>query len=604
MTVNVKINNRNYEVPEGTTILQACKSAGIKIPTLCYLEGVSGEGSCGVCVVEVKGYRTLPRSCITNVTEGMDILTGSPLVLKARKMNVELLLANHPTDCLVCDKNQNCSLREISGELGIRKVSFERTRAERYEKDSTSPSIVRDPEKCILCRRCVAVCADKQGVCAIGLAGRGSKTVVTTFGDAGLGNVECTNCGQCLLVCPTGALMEKSEIDAVWEAINNPKKTVIVQTAPAVRVAIGEDFGLEPGSAWTGKMVAGLRQLGFDKVFDTDFTADLTIMEEGNELLHRIKTGGVLPMVTSCSPGWIKFAEHFFPNVLAHLSSCKSPQQMFGAIAKTYYAEKLGIDPRNLVVVSVMPCVAKKFEARRPEMNGAFKYWQKKLNLKDSESFQDVDFVLTTREAARMMKEAAVDFPNLANEEFDQPLGIGSGAGVIFGATGGVMEAALRTVYEVVTGKTLTSLDFKQVRGMEGIKSAELDLAGTKVRVAVAHGLSNARKLLEEVRDGKSPYHFIEVMTCDGGCLGGGGQPFTTNTETRKKRAQAIYKEDAGLPLRKSHENPVVKELYEKFLGKPLGDKSHHLLHTHYTKRGVYPGDIKDGQPEETAKIH
>ncbi|MDD2772442.1 MAG: NADH-dependent [FeFe] hydrogenase, group A6 [Elusimicrobiales bacterium] len=601
---HVKINNKSHEVPKGTTILQACRHAGIKIPTLCYLEGVHAEGSCGVCVVEVKGSRTLQRSCITAVAEGMEIQTNTEAVRKARKINTELLLANHPTDCLVCDKNEYCTLRQLSSDLGIKNVSFERTHAERADKDETSPSLVRDPEKCILCRRCIAVCAEKQSVSAIGMTGRGAASAVSTFGDMGLGNAECANCGQCILVCPTGALMEKSEIDGVWKAINDPKKTVVVQTAPAVRVAIGEDFGLEPGTAWTGKMVAALRRLGFDKVFDTDFTADLTIMEEGTELITRLKTGGTLPMITSCSPGWIKFAEHFFPGVLAHLSTCKSPQQMFGAVAKTYYAEKLGVDPRDMVVVSIMPCVAKKFEARRPEMNGAFHYWQKKMGLKDSESFQDVDFVLSTREAAKMIKEAGLDFPALPNEEFDQPLGMSTGAAVIFGATGGVMEAALRTAYEVVTGKALASLDFKAVRGMDGIKTAEVDLAGTKLKVAVAHTLSNARKLLEEIRDGKSPYHFIEVMTCEGGCIGGGGQPFTTNLETRKKRASAIYKEDAGLPLRKSHDNPVVQTLYKEFLEKPLGEKSHHLLHTHYTKRGVHPGDVAHEKKEHKAHAH
>ncbi|MFA5161327.1 MAG: NADH-dependent [FeFe] hydrogenase, group A6 [Elusimicrobiales bacterium] len=596
MTVNLKINGKDCRAADGATLLEACKTAGVKVPTLCYLENVNDEGSCGVCVVEVKGQRTLARACITKAANGMEVSTNTPAVRAARKTNVELLLANHPADCLVCQKSDYCSLRFLAADLGIKESRYERT-AKKHEQDATSPSLVRDPDKCILCRRCVAVCAEKQSVCAIGLAGRGEESVVTTFGDMGLGGVECANCGQCALVCPTGAIMEKSEVADVWKAIDDPKKTVIVQTAPAVRVAIGEDFGLEPGTAWTGKMAAALRALGFDKVFDTDFTADLTILEEGNELLSRVKNGGTLPMITSCSPGWIKFAEHFFPGVLDHLSTCKSPQQMFGALAKTYYAEKLGVDPRNIVVVSLMPCTAKKYEARRPEMNSAFQYWKKKLNLKDGDSFQDVDYVLTTREAARMVKEAGIDFAAIPGEDFDKPLGISTGAGVIFGATGGVMEAALRTVYEVVTGKTLTKLEFESVRGMEGIKSAEVDLNGLKVKVAVAHGLGNARKLLEQIRDGKSPYHFIEIMTCDGGCLGGGGQPFTTNAETRKKRAQAIYAEDKDMPMRKSHENPAVKELYAEFLEKPLGHKSHELLHTHYTPRGVHPDDVKAEKP-------
>jgi len=590
---NIKINGRKVQAPKGSTILDACKKVGIAIPTLCHLEGVCEEGSCGVCVVEVKGARNLVRACVGKINEGMEISTNTPKVLATRRMNVELLLANHPKDCLVCEKNENCSLRKLSSRLGITESSYERTRTEPLPLDYSSDSIIRDPNKCILCRRCVAVCAKKQGVSAIGMVNRGSRSMVSTFGNQGLGAVECTNCGQCVIVCPTGALVEKSSVKQVWNAINDEKKTVVVQTAPAVRVAIGEEFGLPAGASWTGKMVAGLRALGFDKVFDTDFSADLTIMEEGNELLKRIKEGGTLPMITSCSPGWIKFAEHFFPGVLEHLSSCKSPQQMFGAIAKTYYAEKLGIDPRNLVVVSVMPCVAKKFEARRPEMKSAFHYWQKKLNLKDSESFRDVDYVLTTREMGRMMKEGGIDFVSLPEEQFDSPLGISTGAGVIFGATGGVMEAALRTVYEVVTGKTLPKLEFESVRGMEGIKSSEVDLNGMKVKVAVAHGLGNARKVLEEVRDGKSPYQFIEIMTCEGGCLGGGGQPYTTNTETRKKRATAIYGEDAHLPLRKSHENPAVQELYKTFLKEPLGHLSHELLHTCYTPRGVYEGDVE-----------
>jgi iron-only hydrogenase group A len=584
--MKITIDNQPVQVEEGKTIMEACQDVGINVPSLCYLKDVSQNASCGICVVEVKGAKSLLRSCITRVTEGMEITTNSQRVMDARRMNVELLLANHPTDCLICDRNQNCELQQLTFDLGIRGNRFARTRKEYYAKDESSLSLVRDAEKCILCGRCVAVCREVQGVNAIDFSGRGLKSKISTFMDLGMGLVTCTNCGQCALVCPTGAITEKSAVTEVWDVLHDPAKVVLVQTAPAIRVGIGEAMGMADGSLVTGQMVAGLRRLGFSKVFDTNFAADLTIIEEGNELINRIKTGGILPMITSCSPGWIKFIEHFYPNSLPHLSSCKSPQQMFGAIAKTYYAEKTGIDPRNIVVVSVMPCTAKKYEARRPEMDGAFKYWKDKMNLAEEERFFDVDFVLTTRELARMFKENGINFNQLPKEQFDSPLGESTGAAVIFGTTGGVMEAALRTAYEVFTGKTLPNIDFNAVRGLTGIKEAEVDLEGTKIKVAVAHTLKNARILLEQIENGTSPYTFIEVMTCPGGCLGGGGQPIPTNQEIRKKRAESIYYEDAHKGIRKSHENPEILTLYADFLREPLGEKSHHLLHTTYVERG------------------
>jgi NADH-quinone oxidoreductase subunit G len=585
--MKITVNHQPIEVDEGMTIWQACNSIGINIPSLCYFKDISANASCGVCVVEVKGVQTLLRSCITEVTEGMEIITDSPRVREARKVNVELLLANHPEDCLQCDRNLNCELQQLAFNLGIHEKRFVRTRKEHVNKDETSLSLVRDPEKCILCGRCVAVCEQIQSVKAIDFSGRGLKTKISTFWDTGLGNSICINCGQCALICPTGAITERSAINEVWNELHDPEKVVVVQTAPAVRVGIGEAMGLPYGSLVTGKMVASLRKLGFSKVFDTDFAADLTIVEEANELIERIENKGTLPMITSCSPGWIKFIEHFFPSSLPHLSTCKSPQQMFGAIAKTYYAEQAGIDPRNIVVVSIMPCTAKKFEARRPEMDDAFRYWKEKLHLSEKEHFYDVDYVLTTRELARMFKEVGIDFSNLPEEEFDSPLGVSTGAGVIFGATGGVMEAALRTAYEVITGSQLTNVDFVAVRGMEGIKEAEIDLNGTRLKVAVAHTLSNARTLLEQIENGTSPYTFIEVMTCPGGCLGGGGQPIPTDEEIRLKRAESIYLEDKNKPIRKSHENPEIQYLYRHFLQKPLSEKAHHLLHTHYVERGI-----------------
>ncbi|OPX29439.1 MAG: ferredoxin [Candidatus Omnitrophica bacterium 4484_171] len=572
--VSLTIDGKKVKARKGATIFELAKKININIPHLCYHESLSIYGACRLCVVEIEGRPRLEPSCATIAEEGMVVRTNTARIRRARKMNVELLLANHPEDCFTCDRNQICELRKLSFDLGIRELRFEKGRKYSYSIDDSSPSIIRDPNKCILCSRCIRVCSEIQSVSVIDFVNRGGRTQVLTFLNKGLNNVECTNCGQCILACPTGALREKTVIDEVWEAISNPKRFVVVQTAPAVRATIGEEFGMPAGSLVTGKMAAALRRLGFDKIFDTQFGADLTIVEEAHELVERIKTKGVLPMITSCSPGWIKYIEHFFPECLEYLSSCKSPQQMFGAVAKTYYAKKIGCKPEDMYVVSIMPCTAKKFEARRPEM-------------KDS-GIQDVDAVLTTREAARMIKEAGIDFINLADEGFDEPLGISTGAAAIFGATGGVMEAALRTAYEVVTGKTLEKIEFDIVRGMEGLKKASITLNGLELKLAVAHGLSNARILLEEIQKGKSPYHFIEIMACPGGCLGGGGQPMPTNLEVRNARAGAIYREDEAKPIRKSHENPAIIALYKEFLDKPLGEKSHHLLHTSYTKRKRY----------------
>jgi len=587
--IQVTINGRTAEVAEGTTILQAAKQAGVQIPTLCFLEKLEPIGACRVCLVEVEGARTLMASCSTPCTDGMVVHVNSPKARAARKQVVELLLSEHDGDCQTCERNEDCELKRLASDMGIRTVPFEGERAAAHMDEST-PGLVRDNAKCVKCRRCVTVCTQVQGVGALFPQGRGFSTVIGPAFAADLDGVTCVQCGQCAAVCPVGAITERSAIEDVWQALDDPSKTVVVQTAPAIRAALGEEFGYPPGTRVTGKMTTALRQMGFDAVFDTNFSADLTIMEEGTELLTRLKRALVekdssvaLPMFTSCSPGWIKFAEYYYPNFLDHLSTCKSPQQMFGAVAKTFYSEKIGVKPEDLVVVSVMPCTAKKFEAQRPEMNAS--------------GVQDVDHVLTTRELARMIRQANLAFRELPDGEMDAPLGLSSGAADIFANTGGVMEAALRTAYEIVTGRELPAdnLHVKPIEGLEGIKEAALTiegaqpswsfLEGVEVKVAVSHGLANTRRLLERIRSGEATYHFVEVMTCPGGCIGGGGQPRFTDDSVRLKRIEAIYEEDESKALRKSHDNPAIQELYKEFLGKPLGHKSHELLHTQYRPR-------------------
>ena len=582
--VKLTIDNRLVEAPAGATILEAARIAGIKIPTLCaWPEIHHTPGACRVCMTEVEGQRSLIAACVFPVMEGMVVHTNTEKVREARKMVVELLLANHPQECNFCVRNGSCELQKVAEFVGLKEVRFPYTEFKKEELiDRSSPSIVRDSRKCIECHRCITVCEQIQTVSVLTPAHRGSDVKVTPAFDLPLIESNCVACGQCIMACPVGALYEKDDVDAVWKALNDPTKHVIVQEAPAIRAALGEEFGMPPGSLVTGKMIAALRRLGFDKVFDTNFTADLTIIEEGNELLKRVKEGGTLPMITSCSPGWIKFCEHFYPDLLPHLSTCKSPQQMFGALAKTYYAETAGIDPKNIVSVSIMPCTAKKFEAQRPEMN--------------SSGYRDVDYVLTTRELGRMIHEGGLDFINLLDEDYDAPMGEYTGAGTIFGATGGVMEAALRTVYAVVTGENLPSLDITPVRGLEGVKEATVKVGALgDVSIAVAHGLGNARKLMDRIREGKANYAFIEVMCCPGGCIAGGGEPIPTNNDIRVKRSAALYADDGNVQKkRQSHENESVKKLYDKFLKEPLGHKSHQLLHTKYKQRGTDLPQKKD----------
>ena len=576
----IEINGQTLPASSGQTVLEVAKSAGIKIPTLCYHPDLPPMGACRVCLVEIEGERVLQPSCSFPVREGMKVQTHSAAVRKARRSVVELLLSDHPSDCTSCVRNGTCELQALAEDLGIREVRV-RVDPPGHLIDESSLAVVRDPDKCILCRRCIQTCDEIQGVSGLRIKGRGYESIVGAPFDTPLGNALCVNCGQCINRCPTGALTEKTHIPQVWAALEDPDSHVVVQTAPAVRIALGEALGMPPGEIVTGKLTSALRALGFDAVFDTDFTADLTIMEEGHELIHRITEGGVLPQLTSCSPGWIKFIEHFYPELLPNVSSCKSPQQMFGALAKTFYAEQAGIDPAKIVSVSVMPCTAKKYEAARPEMNDS--------------GYQDVDYVLTTRELARMIREMGIEFAELPDSDYDDPLGESTGAAVIFGATGGVMEAALRTAYEVITGEQLGNVDITAVRGMEGVREASVQVGDLQVKAAIAHGLSNAAKVLDKVASGEADYHFIEIMACPGGCLGGGGQPVPTSPDIRNARADAIYQADREMPIRRSHENPSIKAIYDKFLGEPLSHKSHHLLHTDYTARTKRAVQVEQG---------
>ncbi len=567
--MKVTINNKECWANPGETILTVAQREGIQIPTLCYLKGFSPTGSCRVCVVEVEGQRNLIPACAYPVTEGMVVLTNSPRVRRSRKTIVELLIANHPQDCLTCVRNGNCELQDLAAQYGVRDVRYA-GEIRGGKIDVASPSIERDPEKCILCGRCVRVCHEVQNVGAIDFVRRGFKTAVAPAMDGSLNAIACVFCGQCITVCPVGALREKSNEKIAWEAINNPKKHVVAQIAPAVRVALGEEFGMEPGSVVTGKIVAALRRLGVDRVFDTNFGADLTIIEEASELLHRVNNGGKLPLLTSCSPGWVKYIEHFYPDLLPHVSSCKSPHEMEGALIKSYYAEKTGIPARDIYVISIMPCIAKKFEAQRPELK---------------EEFSDVDAVLTTRELARMIKNAGIDFTKLADEHFDDPMGESTGAAVIFGAAGGVMEAALRTAHFFLTGKEMDNVEFTPVRGLQGVKEGEVTIANLTIKVAAVSGLKNIGTILDKIRSGENSYHFIEVMACPNGCINGGGQPINSDPDRVRKRMEAIYAIDRTLPKRASHQNEAVMRLYKEFLGEPNGHKAHELLHTHYVER-------------------
>jgi NADH-quinone oxidoreductase subunit G len=594
--VKLTVDGKEITVESGTTILEAARQLGIQIPSLCYHPNLKPTASCGVCVVEIAGMAGLKRSCCTPAEEGMKVSTNSRALRSLRKTLVELILSNHATECPTCVANGKCELQDLANSMGVDFDRFTRVVADK-PLDETSLAVHRDPKKCIACGRCVTVCSDIQTVSAIDMVQRGFDVSVDTFFREGLGNSACVNCGQCTVFCPTGALRERSETDDVWDAILDPGKIVVVQEAPSIRVTLAEEFGMEMGTVTVGKMYAALKRIGFDHVFDTNFTADLTIMEEGTELIERVKSGGLLPLITSCSPGWIKFMETYFPDFAGHTSTCKSPQQMFGTLVKTYFAKEKGIDPAKIVSVSIMPCTAKKFEARRPEMNDS--------------GFRDVDFVLTTREFVRMIKEAKIDFKNLPDESPDDLMASYTGAATIFGATGGVMEAAIRTAYFILAGKNLDNLDVTAVRGLQGIKEAVLTipaqgLGDLTVKVAVAHGLGNARKLMEKVQrqireTGKSEYAFIEIMACPGGCVGGGGQPYGSVIADRARRGQGLYKEDKNLPQRQSHENPGITRIYEKFLGRPGSETAHQLLHTCYFERSLLNGSCVK---ERTEKHH
>lgn len=572
--INLTIDGRNIEVPEGTTILQAAAKLNIDIPTLCYLKEINEIGDCRMCLVEVEGKRGFATSCIQKAEDGMVVHTKTPEILEARKTMLDLILSNHHQDCDNCVRKENCELQDLIKQFDKEKTVYEGTK-NTYEIDDKSPSIVRDPNKCILCRRCVSMCNKVQKIGAIGVTERGFKSCVSTAGHNSLNDVNCTFCGQCIEVCPTGALREKDSTQIVWDKINDKNTYVIVQTAPSVRVALGEEFGMPIGTNVEGKMVNALKQMGFDKVFDTNTGADFTIVEEGTEFIKRLQNNDNLPMITSCCPGWVKYIEMNYPENIGHLSSCKSPHEMFGALLKTYYAKKEGIDPSKMFVVSVMPCIAKKYERQREEMK------------------QEVDAVITTRELARMIKQAKIDFVNLEDAKFDDPMGEATGAAAIFGVTGGVMEAALRSVSEIVTGKPLDKIAFEQVRGESGIKRAEIEIGDKKVKVAVAHGLANAQTIMEEIKSGKADYQFVEIMACPGGCITGGGQPIKNakiqeEVDIHKKRAEAMYSIDEKSVIRKSHENPVLKQIYKEFLGEPNGELAHKLLHTHYSKKEKY----------------